>query len=427
MRLGVPKTNVARGAWVLKIASVWRPEDEGLLQRLDNERLLLLLWRRAAPPGASPPHERATGLLHMLRESPEGERAAAAAFDGDMRQLEALLAPTSMSGMNPAMLHHLALFHGALARSLELFSPERSRAAYRHAAAAWIALASSGDYLRSLAEAVSANALPEPELRGVVDRAPLGLLVELAERARRTAGERSETAQLALRVLGDILDAVKLAGTSGPVSDRAKATARRLRTEILDTALEALAAGLDEAANESPRNKHLELFEEGVETWRWSDHDVELERFLIDRAKSIAWELYNAKRWDMLRKLCRILAGPVDAMAARIDGDAAMLPYAARCAQMFVFRAEMEPRFERQLEYAKRALDLCDTHRNGRLVYADLLAERALRTLERAPVWPRAEAIERARVDVVKAKELWPSLARVRSAEEALARRGVKV
>jgi len=93
---------------------------------------------------------------------------------------------------------------------------------------------------------------------------------------------------------------------------------------------------------------------------------------------------------------------------------------------MLVFRAELEGRFETQLEIAERALALCDTHRNGRLVCADLLSERALRRIETAPLWDRKRAALEARVDTRRAESLFPGLDRTKRAKEAIAREGVE-
>ena len=50
------------------IRAVWRPDDAALLTRLENEQLLGALWRLRTYPSAPPPHPRAAGLVHLLRE-----------------------------------------------------------------------------------------------------------------------------------------------------------------------------------------------------------------------------------------------------------------------------------------------------------------------------------------------------------------------
>jgi hypothetical protein len=113
-------------------------------------------------------------------------------------------------------------------------------------------------------------------------------------------------------------------------------------------------------------------------------------------------------------------------LSGRVALDPELFAYASRVAQMLVFRAELESRFERQLEIVERALVLCETHRNGRLVCADLLSERALRRVETAPLWERKRAATEARVDTRRAEALFPGLERTRRAKEAIAREGVE-
>ena len=428
--------------------SVWRADDEALLQRLENEELLAALWRdllaepehygaapRALPP---PPHARASGMLALVRESAEGERAAARALDGDRSALHALLTPPSMAALRPPLLHHLALFFGAIGRS----APTTTRAcdAYVRSTAAWIALGAEGTYLPGLVSSVAGEALSDTERAEIVRSAPLAHLRTLAERGRASAGERSRDAQLALRVLAQAEEAIRLSGTRAwderseegvrrrkraPIVDEARRECRRLRLGILDNALSALADGLDVATGQSPNTEHMRLLDEVVETWEWADRDFEVERFLVERATPIGWELYNARRWDMLRRMTGILRAPVDSLVERVASDPAMLPYAARAAQMLVFRAEMEPRLSDQIVAAKRAVEICPTHRNGRLVYSDVLAERALQTLRADGFVPRRSSVDAAREDVELARSLWKSGKRLQQAIDELRRHGV--
>lgn len=429
---------------------MWRADDEALLQRLENEELLAALWRdllappehyempvRELPP---PPHRRASGMIALIRESAEGERAAQHALDGDRSALHALMTPKSMAALRPPLLHHLALFHSAIGRA----APTASRAcdAYVRSAAAWIALGAEGTYLPGLVSAVAGDALGDGEQAEIVRTTPLAHLRKLADMGRVGAGERSRDAQLALRVLSQIDRAIQLSGTrehktrSGqgvhrrrkpPIVEEARQECRRLRLGILDDALSALADGLDVATGQSPNAEHMKLLDEVVETWEWADRDFEVERFLVERAMPIGWELYNARRWDMLRRMTGVVRPVVDSLVERVANDPAMLPYAARAAQMLVFRAEMEPRLADQITAAKRAVEICPTHRNGRLVYSDMLAERALVALRADGLIPRRASLDAAKRDVELALSLWKNGKRLHQAIDILRRHGVQV
>ncbi|MBX3250245.1 MAG: hypothetical protein KF901_23915, partial [Myxococcales bacterium] len=191
--------------------------------------------------------------------------------------------------------------------------------------------------------------------------------------------------------------------------------------------LRPLQDALDEAsAHGAPGEAHLRAFTTGVALWRFTGGDLDVERVLVDHAIPVAWELYGHKRWELLRRLDGALAPAVDALAARVAEDPELVAYASRCAQMLVFRAELEPRLDAQIALAERALSLCDTHRNGRLVLSDLLSLRAQRALEAAPIWNRREAVLGARDDFRRARALWPELERLRALEAALRREGVE-
>lgn len=429
---------------------MWRADDEALLHRLENEELLAALWRDLlAPPEhyqqpsrelPVPPHPRASGMVALVRESAEGERAAQLALDGDRSALHACITPASMTALRPPLLHHLALFFSAIGHA----APTSSRAcdAYVRAAAAWIALGAEGTYLPGLVAAVASDALSDAEQAEIVRATPLAHLRKLADTGRVTAGERSRDAQLALRVLARIDRAIQLSGTrdwkdrsddgvrrrrKAPIVDEARQECRRLRLGILDNALSALADELDVATGQSPNAEHMKLLDEVVETWEWADRDFEVERFLVERAMPIGWELYNARRWDMLRRMTGVVRPVVDSLVERVASEPAMLPYAARAAQMLVFRAEMEPRLSDQIAAAKRAVEICPTHRNGRLVYSDMLAERALVALRADGFVPRRASLEAAKKDVELALSLWKTGKRLHQAIDILRRHGVQV
>ncbi len=396
--------------------AAWRPEDEALYQRLADRRRLERLWA-SEDVDAPAPHPRAAGLITLLRETPEGVRAAELADDGDLGPLRALVGLETLEGRRPPLLHHLALYHERLARL-------RGRADdWRRALAAWAALAQRADYLRELADAVAADALDDATKERWAAGAAWQAWDRLVARGEDGAAERSAEAATALSVVADI----------GPIADRAGADederealarrARSARTRILDAALRPIDERLDEAESRSADAEHVTALESVVHLWRWAGKPAQVERFFVDRALSIGWELYKAKKFVSLRRLNEVARPLLDRFAERVAVEPREVSYASRVAQFLVFRAELEPRFERQLEAAEQAVRVCDTHRNGRLVCADLLAERALRTLERAPLVGRRSHVARARADVERARSLWAeTLPRLEQAEAALAK-----
>jgi len=394
----------------------WRAEDEALYQRLTDRRRLQRLWATEGVD-APPPHPRAAGLIALIRETPEGARAATLADEGDPSALQALVGLERLADRRPALLHHLALYHERLARFRG--APDDWRAAL----GAWAALDSRPDYLRGLADAVAAEGLT-PEAK---ERWAAGAAWQAWERlvgaGERGAAERSKTALLALAVLADTSPIAERAALDEPAREAMAQRAEGARVRILDAALDPIGELIDEAESRPADAEHVSTLEQVVQLWRWAGKPAQVERFFVDRALSIGWELYKAKKFVSLRRLNEVARPLLDAFAARVAVQAREISYASRVAQFMVFRAELEPRLEEQLAAAERAVQVCDTHRNGRLVLADLLAERALRTLEGAPLVGRRAHSERARVDVERARSLWPEkLPRLEQAEAALAR-----
>ncbi len=418
--------------------AVWRAEDEGLLERLQDEQVLRALFSSLTHDHATPPPARAAGLVHQIRQTPEGGAAVQAALDGDLMPVRRLVCSESYRGLAPPLLHHLALLHQRVAEANALPSENHGRAnedlaidAWVHTLAAWMALADEHDYLESVALAVAPN--PATAAAALQD-ATMAPLAALGAAARSGVAERTLASQRALRVLGQMPRAIVLSGLAleSPAVTTATVRARTLRIEALEIALDAVAEALDEASARSvggpaaDQRAVLDVFQRSVELWHWTDQAVEVERFLIDRAGKVGWDFYNARDWNGLRRLCQTLQAPVDRMATRIQQDRlAGLAYTARCAQQLVFRAEMEANASRQLELAERAIALCPTHRNGRLVLSDLLALRASRTLRDAPILGRKAQLERAYADALRARELWPSTPRLIEVGDALLRQGM--
>ncbi|MBX3252339.1 MAG: hypothetical protein KF901_34515, partial [Myxococcales bacterium] len=177
---------------------MWRSDDQALLERLENEALLRLIWTRSTRPSAPPPSPRAAGLLHLVRESAEGERAARRALEGDVDPLLAALRPPTYRGLRPVLVHHLALLHHATARALDPEAHDEALAAFEHAFSAWATLVDEDAYLSALAASASAGALSSQEEAACAEAPPRRLLAELAEGAREDLDAHGPRTRLAL-------------------------------------------------------------------------------------------------------------------------------------------------------------------------------------------------------------------------------------
>ncbi len=397
-------------------AAQWRAEDEALYQRLTDRRRLERLWA-AEGLDAPPPHPRAAGMIALLRETPEGERAAALADEGDPSALRALVRLERLADRRPVLLHHLALYHERLARL------RGSADDWRTTLAAWAALGQSPAYLRELADGVAPEGLDRDAKARWASEAAWQAWDRLVGGAERGAAERSALTSVALMVLADTTSIAARAGLDDAAREALGRRAERARVRILDAALDPIGELLDDAEGREADVEHVTTLERVVHLWRWAGKPPQVERFFVDRALTIGWELYKAKKFVSLRRLNEVARPLLDGFAARIAVEPREISYASRVAQFMVFRAELEPRFERQLDAAELAVRVCDTHRNGRLVLADLLSERALRTLEQAPLVGRRAHAQRARADVERARSLWPEkLPRLDQAEAAIAK-----
>jgi hypothetical protein len=182
---------------------------------------------------------------------------------------------------------------------------------------------------------------------------------------------------------------------------------------------------LDELATRRPTVDELVLAFRAVRTaWKRCDRDVDLEVLAVERIADFAWDLYRDRRLTELGRVVDEVAELADSLGTRIDRGEA-LAWAAPCAQVHVFRAELAPRFDAQITLAERAYALCPTLRNARLVLGDFLLTRAERALDRRA--DRTSAGTSPEDDVVRAATLHPELKRLPSVKkklEARVRRG---
>jgi hypothetical protein len=400
----------------------WRAEDEALLARLVDEKLLEGVWTELAG-SAPPPHRRAAGIFASMRARKIAPEPIDRALAGDFAPLAHAISQLDRSSLDAPLAHHLALFFGSLADALE---PEREHSAPAERArmrsiAMWLFLADEETYLRTIAERVIAGALPAAEVARAAGEAPFEAIDRLGERAKSGAKDLTWPARAALRALAHVGEAAKLAGASDRVRKLAERRARHARSVAIDDAIAPIDRALEEASTREASTPELvALFDQGKNTWIWSEKDEHVEHFLVERITPFCWERYRERRWKELSALELSILEPVDHLAHRIMNDPTHLAYAAPCAQMYVFRAETAPSFERQIELAERAVALCPTHRNGRLVLADLLVERGMRALDVALPWATGDAISKAAHDVRRAGELFPLLKRLEEAKRRL-------
>src|SRR5690606_29394461 len=106
----------------------WRPEDEALLSRLEDEEVLERLWA-AIGEGSPAPHPRASGLVAELRALEDGRAAVEQAARGDVSALVRLVNKPDPAALTPALAHHLALLHARVASAHERASDPMKRGA----------------------------------------------------------------------------------------------------------------------------------------------------------------------------------------------------------------------------------------------------------------------------------------------------------
>ena len=432
----------------------WRDEDEVLLQRLEDETVVEALFAvlvslpepsfaSAAGMGTSfrdrEPralrlgghlHPRAAGLVAELRRLDGGAAVvSAAATDGDFARVAHFVDGLALPGCPPELLHHLALFHAKAATALEQTAPERAAGLWERSLAAWLALSEERSYLARLESSVLGDKADKEGRARASDvgippeRVPLELVGEMARRADATARDLGPAGRAALLALTRTNEAARIAGASPEAARRVRAEAERRRNAAIEAALAVIGEGLDEA------NVRGELASSGrtlllraIPVWSWTSHDESVEHFVVDRIDKIGWELYRARSWDALRYLLDPFRPMFDSLAARIERDLSQIAYAAGCAQMFVFLAEVDTHLPRRLEMAERAVQICPTHRNGRIVLASALCDEAMNAMRAMVVFAKKNELDRVQSLLERAESLFPETRELPEAKGMLER-----
>jgi hypothetical protein len=403
----------------------WRPEDEALLGRLEDEELLDRMFRHHAGPAATrvAVHPRAAGLFALVRTLPGGAEAVRAGLSGDVASLVRFVEAAPMAARPPELLHHLALYFGKVASALSPFAPDAAANAWTRALAAWLALSEERSYLTRLEAAVlgsdananaSANAVkksPRADVSIPPERVPLEILADLGRRAEASSRDLALPGRAALLALAWVPDAARLAGASEETLVRARTAAERRRNAALDAALAVIAEAFDDANVRGTLVRDARgVLLRANDVWVWSGHDELVEEFVVDRITTVGWEMYRARQWDVLRSLLEPFVPMVESLAARIEKDPSKLAYAAPCAQMYVFRSDVERAAPVKLQLAERAVHICPTHRNGRLVLASILCDEAQTSLRTMVLFARRDQLDRVEALVARAEKLYPQL-----------------
>ena len=409
------------------LRAMWRTEDESLLGRLEDELVLDALARDAAGglEVALPP--RASGLVADLRQLPSGaaavERVVARLLDADrpagstplagatpladrtpptacplapldLDEVRALACPASLRALPPALLHRLALFHGRAAEALRRAGSEAAPAMQRRALGAWLALAEERHYVARLARAVLGEAADDAAMGQAFDEVVFAPLRGLGRIAKGAAHDLEPGGASALRALGEVPLACRLAGVGGDLARRATRHADRQRAAAVEVALAPIGEALREArargrANQDGPALSRRLFD----VWVWSDHDEDAERCLVDQFTAVCWSVYREPGVEPIRRLLAPAIPLVESLAARIEGDPTRVAYAAGCATLLVFVSEGATSKDEQRRFAELAVAVCPVHRNGRVVLANALCAEADRLLARGGARAAAAAL----------------------------------
>ena len=409
----------------------FRPEDDALLERLEDESILERLFAHHAGVAIRSldrrvyPHPRAAGLVGAVRLLAGGAEIVRAAEAGDLAKLARFIEAPPMRGKPPELLHHIALYYGRVASALAAIAPEAAANAWTRSMAAWIALGEEHAYLARLEEAVIGPPRGGKKVVAAIPprRVPVEVVADLGARAEDTVRDLAPAGRAALLALAWIGDAVRMSGFPAETAHAVTREAERRRNGAVDAALAVVGEGLDDA---NVRGDHTssgrELLLRAIDVWNWSAQDEAVEQFVVDRLSTIGWEHYRARSWGALRHLLEPFRPMIEHLAGRIEKDPTRIAYAAPCAQMYVFLSDVESYPTGKLLLAEHAVKICPTHRNGRLILAALLCDQAMSIMRTMVLFARRDEVERAEGLVARAERLYPQASELPEAKGMLER-----
>lgn len=340
----------------------------------------------------------------------EEARRASLGVPPELAPLSTLLEPEGLGAYPPELVHHLALYYGRVADAVEGDSPENAARARIRSVAAWLRLGTDSAYLDALSQSILGGSLSEAEASRATSEVPFDAIEDLGKSAVLGARTLSNTAKSALRALGRIGEACRIAAASDPLKKKALQRAETRRAAAIEAALAPIGEALTDASNRGTLTRDAEkILPQAMRVWAWTEYDEAVEHFVVDQITPIAWEVYRDLEWDDLRRLLAPYEVLVNTLATRITSDPSRIAYAAPCAQMLLWRAELESTLPRQMEAAEKVLALCPSHRNGRVVMAGFLCDAALSALDgtRNRVGKHERAV--AEAYLARAEKLWPT------------------
>jgi len=397
------------------ILAVWRPEDDALLTRLTDEVAFERLVRAQMGPDAPLPWY-AAGLCAALRSTPGGAEAVETARTGNAAALVAMLDPARHLKGTPELLHHLALHHARVATAMR--DPE----AHVRSLVAWLALVSEERYLRELGAAVVGGSLPKADLENSLAEVPTWPIEDLGDQAKRGARDITAEAKLALVVLRRVPEACRVAGVSDELQKKLTRRAETIIASAIEDAITPVLTVIAETTSkgEPTALEGAALLRRFVAVWQWSGEDESVEIATVDEATPLGWNHCRQSRWGDLGILIEPIWPIIDSLTKRIEADPTKVAYAARCAQMLVFKADTLRTDLETLAVAERALKICPSHRNTRLTIAHSLCGEALRYLPGSRPATH-QGVATAEAMLKRAESLYPDINRLPEARKRLA------
>jgi hypothetical protein len=394
------------------IAPVWTDDDEACLVELEAGVLVRSLFAHHVGRRDATISRRAAVLIDELARQPVAAAPLAAARAGDFAPLVAHLEARPADGVTPRYLHAVAIYLDRVAHALSSIPGAAARvdALRVRAMEAFARIGEERDYLSRRAKEIDPTSTAT-EAGLVADLASTSLVEDVGAEAHRGAGTLTADSARALGWLAGLAVAL-------PPGARHARRAESLRAQAIEAALAPL---LDRARVARAADKGLvQTFADVRAAWEWSGRDEAVERFAVDEITDVAWVVYRKSDWVALRGLLEPCWPAFENLAARIEQNPVReLAYTAKCAQIFVFASEAATDRDRSFALAERALRLCPTHRNARVILAHALCERAIALANRGLLARRPD-LDEAKANLERAEKLFPQLKRLPEARSLI-------